>query len=334
MDEIDYENQAVYEMISRGETAGVFQLESQGMTQFFRELQPSSMEDIIAGISLYRPGPMDQIPRYIRNKRNPELVSYPTEKLKPILDVTYGCMVYQEQVMRVCRDLAGYSLGRSDLVRRAMSKKKKDVMDAERMNFVYGSIDQEGNVLIPGAIRNGVDERIAHMIFDEMMDFASYAFNKSHAAAYAYVGYQTAWLKCHYPVEFMAALLNSFVGSLSKVSQYVHECKRMKIEVLAPDINESMGGFSVSKGKIRFGLTAVKHVGESLVRNVIEERGRNGPFKNFIDFCERMEGRDLNRRAVESLIKCGAFDSFGIYRSRLMASYEKILERVSIKRKT
>jgi DNA polymerase-3 subunit alpha len=333
MDEIDYENQAVYEMISRGETAGVFQLESQGMTQFFRELQPSSMEDIIAGISLYRPGPMDQIPMYIRNKRNPELVSYPTEKLKPILDVTYGCMIYQEQVMRVCRDLAGYSLGRSDLVRRAMSKKKKDVMDAERMNFVYGSIDQEGNVLIPGAIRNGVDERIAHMIFDEMMDFASYAFNKSHAAAYAYVGYQTAWLKCHYPVEFMAALLNSFVGNLSKVSQYVHECKRMKIEVLAPDINESMGGFSVSKGKIRFGLTAVKHVGESLVRNVIEERGRNGPFKNFIDFCERMEGRDLNRRAVESLIKCGAFDSFGIYRSRLMASYEKILERVSIKRK-
>jgi len=333
IDNIDYEDQAVYEMISRGETAGVFQLESQGMTQFFRDLQPTSMEDIIAGISLYRPGPMDQIPRYIRNKRNPELVSYPTEKLKPILDVTYGCMIYQEQVMRVCRDLAGYSLGRSDLVRRAMSKKKKDVMDAERMNFVYGSTDQDGNILIPGAVRNGVDEKTAHMIFDEMMDFASYAFNKSHAAAYAYVGYQTAWLKCHYPVEFIAALLNSFVGNLGKVSQYVRECKRMGIEVLAPDINESMGGFSVSKGKIRFGLTAVKHVGESLVRNVIDERGRNGPFKNFIDFCERMEGRDLNKRAIESLIKCGAFDSFGIFRSRLMASYDKILERVSIKRK-
>ena len=333
IDNIDYEDQAVYEMISRGETAGVFQLESQGMTQFFRELMPTSMEDIIAGISLYRPGPMDQIPRYIRNKRNPELITYPTEKLKPILDVTYGCMIYQEQVMRICRDLAGYSLGRSDLVRRAMSKKKKDVMDAERKNFVYGLADDDGNILIPGAIRNGVDEKTAHMIFDEMMDFASYAFNKSHAAAYAYVGYQTAWLKCHYPVEFMAALLNSFVGNLGKVSQYVRECRRMGIEVLAPDINESMGGFSVSRGKIRFGLAAVKHVGESLVRSVIEERDRNGPFRNFVDFCERMEGRELNKRAVESLIKCGAFDSFGIYRSRLMASYEKILERVSARKK-
>lgn len=334
IEQIDYDDPAVYEMISRGETSGVFQLESTGMTQFFRELQPSTLEDIIAGISLYRPGPMDQIPRYIRNKRNPEHISYTTEKLKPILDVTYGCMIYQEQVMRVCRDLAGYSLGRSDLVRRAMSKKKKDVMDAERKNFVYGSTDEEGNVLIPGAIRNGVDEKTAHRIFDEMMDFASYAFNKSHAAAYAYVGYQTAWLKCHYPVEFMAALLNSFVGSLGKVSQYVLECKKMGIEVLAPAINESLGGFSVSMDKIRFGLTAVKHVGDSLVRNIIEERDKNGPFTSFIDFCERMDGKDLNKRAVESLIKCGAFDGFGVYRSRLMASYEKILERVSAKRKS
>lgn len=333
MDRIDYEDPAVYEMISRGETAGVFQLESQGMTQFFRELQPSTMEDIIAGISLYRPGPMDQIPRYIRNKNNPDQITYLTDKLKPILDVTYGCMIYQEQVMRVCRDLAGYSLGRSDLVRRAMSKKKKDVMDAERQVFVYGSTDEKGNVVIPGAIRNGVDEKTAHRLFDEMMDFASYAFNKSHAAAYAYVGYQTAWLKCHYPVEFMAALLNSFLGSLGKISQYVQECRKMGIEVLAPDINESLGGFSVKRKKIRFGLSAVKHVGENLVRGVVEERSKNGPFKNFIDFCERMDGRDLNKRSVESLIKCGAFDSFGIYRSRLMASYEKILERVSIKRK-
>jgi len=334
MDRIDYEDPAVYEMMSNGETAGVFQLESPGMTQFFRELKPSSMEDIIAGISLYRPGPMDQIPRYIRNKNNPGLITYPTDKLKPILDVTYGCMIYQEQVMRVCRDLAGYSLGRSDLVRRAMSKKKKDVMDAERKNFVYGCTDEEGNVIIPGAIRNGVDEKTAHQIFDEMMDFASYAFNKSHAAAYAYVGYQTAWLKCHYPVEFMAALMNSFVGSLGKVSQYVLECRRMGIEVLAPDINESLGGFSVSKGKIRFGLSAVKHVGENLVRSIVEERSKNGPFRNFIDFCERLEGRELNKRAVESLIKCGAFDSFGVYRSRLMASYEKILERVSARKKS
>lgn len=334
MDRIDYDDPAVYEMISSGETSGVFQLESPGMTQFFHELQPTSMEDIIAGISLYRPGPMDQIPRYIRNKNNPELITYPTEKLKPILDVTYGCMIYQEQVMRVCRDLAGYSLGRSDLVRRAMAKKKKDVMDAERKNFVYGSTDENGNIVIPGAIRNGVDEKTAHQIFDEMMDFASYAFNKSHAAAYAYVGYQTAWLKCHYPVEYMAALLNSFLGSLGKISQYVLECRRMGIEVLAPDINESLGGFSVSKGKIRFGLSAVKHVGENLVRSIVEERSKNGPFKNFIDFCERMDGRDLNKRAIESLIKCGAFDSFGVYRSRMMASYERILERVAAKRKT
>lgn len=333
MDQIDYNDPAVYEMLSNGETAGVFQLESQGMTQFFRELQPSNIEDIIAGISLYRPGPMDQIPQYIRNKRNPELITYPTEKLKPILDVTYGCMIYQEQVMRVCRDLAGYSLGRSDLVRRAMAKKKKDVMDAERKNFVYGLTDDNGNVVIPGAIRNGVDEKVAHMIFDQMEDFASYAFNKSHAAAYAYVGYQTAWLKCHYPVEYMAALLNSFVGNLNKISQYVRECKRMGIEVLAPDINESQGGFSVARGKIRFGLAAVKHVGENLVNSIIEEREKNGQFRSFVDFCERMEGKDLNKRAIESLIKCGAFDSFGVYRSQLMASYEKIMDRVSAKKK-
>lgn len=334
IDKINYDDQAVFELIGKGDTSGVFQLESSGMTQFMKELQPSSLEDIIAGISLYRPGPMDQIPRYIRNKNNPDGITYHTEKLQPILNVTYGCMVYQEQVMQICRSLAGYSLGRSDLVRRAMSKKKKDVMDAERQNFVYGSTDEKGNILIPGAIRNGVDEKAAQKIFDEMMDFASYAFNKSHAAAYAYVGYQTAWLKCYYPVEFMAALLNSFLGSLGRVSQYVLECRKRGIEVLAPDINESYSGFSVSKGKIRFGLTAVKHVGENVVRGIIEERKKNGPYKSFIDFCERMEGRELNKRTAESLIKCGAFDSFGIYRSRLFASYEKILERVSIKRKS
>lgn len=334
IEKIDYEDTAVYELIGRGDTSGVFQLESSGMTQFMKDLQPSSLEDIIAGISLYRPGPMDQIPRYIRNKNNPDKITYITEKLRPILQVTYGCMIYQEQVMQVCRDLAGFSLARSDLVRRAMSKKKKDVMDAERQNFVYGCTDSDGNVIIPGAIRNGVDEKAAHIIFDEMMDFASYAFNKSHAAAYAYVGYQTAWLKCHYPVEFMAALLNSFLGSLSRVSQYVLECRKRGIEVLPPDINESQSAFSVSRGKIRFGLAAVKHVGENVVKGIIEERKRNGHFKSFIDFCERMEGRELNKRAVESLIKCGAFDSFGIYRSRLISTYEKILERVSAKRKS
>ena len=334
IDKMDYNDPAVFELIGRGDTSGVFQLESSGMTQFMKDLQPTTLEDIIAGISLYRPGPMDQIPRYIRNKNNPDGITYLTEKLKPILQVTYGCMVYQEQVMQICRSLGGYSLGRSDLVRRAMSKKKKDVMDAERQNFVYGSVDNSGNILIPGAIRNGVDEKAAQTLFDEMMDFASYAFNKSHAAAYAYVGYQTAWFKCYYPVEFMAALLNSLLGSLGRISQYVLECRKRGIEVLAPDINESYSAFSVSKGKIRFGLTAIKHVGENVVKGLIEERKKNGSYKSFIDFCERMEGKDLNKRTVESLIKCGAFDSFGIYRSRLIASYEKILERVSIKRKS
>ncbi|NLX63582.1 MAG: DNA polymerase III subunit alpha [Clostridiaceae bacterium] len=334
IDNIDYEDPNVYEMIGKGETAGVFQLESPGMTNFMKELMPTCLEDIIAGISLYRPGPMDQIPRYLRNKNNPQNITYMTPKLEPILNVTYGCMVYQEQVMQICRDLAGYSLGRSDLVRRAMSKKKKEVMDAERQNFIYGSTDENGNVLIPGAIRNGVPEDVANAIFDEMMDFASYAFNKSHAAAYAYVGYQTAWLKYYYPVEFMAALINSFMGSLGKVSQYVMECRKMGIKVLPPDINESESSFSVKNGAIRFGLLAVKNVGVNVVQNIIEERNKTGPFKNFIDFCERLEGKDLNRKTVESLIKCGAFDTFGIYRSRLIANYEKIIERVSQKRKS
>ena len=334
IDHIDYEDAPVYEMIGKGDTAGVFQLESQGMTSFMKDLQPHCLEDIIAGISLYRPGPMDQIPRYIKNKHNPSEIGYLTPLLEPILHVTYGCMVYQEQVMQIFRDLAGFSLGRSDLVRRAMSKKKKDIMDAERQNFIYGKTDEEGNAVIPGAIRNGVSEAAANIIFDEMMDFASYAFNKSHAAAYAYVGFQTAWLKYHYPVEFMAALLNSFMGSLGKVSQYVLECRKMGIQVLAPDVNESESSFSVKNGAIRFGLAAVKHVGESVVQNIIHERNNNGPFKSFIDFCERMEGKELNKRTVESLIKCGAFDVFGIYRSKLIANYEKILERVSQKRKT
>ena len=334
IENIDYEDANVYEMIGKGETAGVFQLESQGMTTFMKELMPNCLEDIIAGISLYRPGPMDQIPRYIRNKNHPENITYVTPKLEPILNVTYGCMVYQEQVMQICRELAGYSLGRSDLVRRAMSKKKKEVMDAERQNFIYGSLDENGKVLIPGAIRNGVSEYAANIIFDEMMDFASYAFNKSHAAAYAYVGYQTAWLKYYYPVEFMAALINSFMGSLGKVSQYVMECRKMGIRVLPPDINESEGSFSVKNGVIRFGLMAVKNVGFNVVQNIIDERNKNGAFKSFIDFCERLEGKELNKKTVESLIKCGAFDIFGIYRSRLIANYEKILERVSQKRKS
>lgn len=334
INDINYEEKPVYDMIGDGNTSGVFQLESAGMTSFMKELKPSCLEDIIAGISLYRPGPMDQIPRYIRNKSNPESITYATPLLEHILNVTYGCMVYQEQVMQIFRDLAGFSLGRSDLVRRAMSKKKKEVMDAERQNFIYGSTDNSGTVIIPGAVRNGVSDEAANIIFDEMMDFASYAFNKSHAAAYAYVGYQTAWLKYHYRVEFMAALLNSYMGSMGKVSQYVMECRKMGIKVLAPDINESERAFSVKNNSIRFGLVAVKNVGGSVVNNIIYERNQNGPFKSFIDFCERLEGKELNKRTVESLIKCGAFDLFGIYRSRLMANYEKILERVSQKRRT
>jgi DNA polymerase-3 subunit alpha len=329
MDQLDMNDLEVYHMIGRGETSGIFQLESGGMTQFMTELKPTSIEDIIAGISLYRPGPMDQIPRYIRNKNHPESIRYAHPILKPILNVTYGCMVYQEQVMQIVRDMAGYSWGRSDLVRRAMSKKKKEVMEEERQKFVYGQTDADGNVIIPGAIRNGVDEKTANTIFDEMMDFASYAFNKSHAAAYAVVGYQTAWLKRHYPVEFMAAMLNSFLGSPGKISQYVLECKRNSISVLPPDINESGEGFTVSGGKIRFGLAAVKNVGTNVVKQIIAERQKNGHYKTFPELIERLEGKDLNKRCVESLIKSGAFDSLKVYRSRLINAYEKIMDNVS-----
>ncbi len=329
MDHVDMNDPQVYQMIGRGETSGIFQLESAGMTQFMTELKPTSIEDIIAGISLYRPGPMDQIPRYIRNKNNSGNIPYAHPLLKPILNVTYGCMVYQEQVMQIVRDMAGYSWGRSDLVRRAMSKKKKEVMEEERQKFVYGQADADGKVIIQGAIRNGVDEKTANTIFDEMMDFASYAFNKSHAAAYAVVGYQTAWLKYYYPVEFMAAMLNSFLGSPGKISQYVLECKRHGIPVLPPDVNESGEGFTVSNGKIRFGLAAVKNVGSHVVKQMIAERRKSGLYKSFPELIERMEGKDLNKRCVESLIKSGAFDSLKVYRSRLINTYEKIMDNVS-----
>lgn len=333
IDRLEMEDPAVFKLISEGKTAGVFQLESGGMTTFMKELKPSSLEDIIAGISLYRPGPMDQIPRYIKYKNNPYEVKYDHPLLEHVLNVTYGCMVYQEQVMQIVRDLAGYSMGRSDLVRRAMSKKKVSVMEQERQNFIHGIIDTEGNVVVKGAVRNGVDAAVANKIFDEMMDFASYAFNKSHAAAYAVIAYQTAWLKCYYPVEFTAALLNSFLGSSDKVSQYVNECKTMNIDVLPPDINESDVRFTVVNGKIRFGMAAVKNVGESAVREIIMERESGGNYKNFRDFCERIDGRDINKRCIESLIKCGAFDSLGIYRSRLIAVYEKMLDGIQQSKK-
>jgi len=326
IDKLDMEDPDVFKMIGEGKTSGVFQLESAGMTQFMKELKPASIEDIIAGISLYRPGPMDSIPKYIRNKNSPEEIEYEHPLLENILDVTYGCMVYQEQVMQIVRELAGYSYGRSDLVRRAMAKKKHDVMKKERENFIYGIVDENGNILVKGAVRNGVDEKTANRIFDQMMDFASYAFNKSHAAAYAVVAYQTAWLKHYYPVEFMAASLNSFLGSSEKISQYVLECKKMGIDVLPPDVNESDVRFTVVRGKIRFGMAAVKNVGESAVMELISERNEHGPFRSFSDFCMRIGERDFNKRCVESLIKCGAFDSFKVYRSKLMAVYEKLLE--------
>lgn len=323
----------VFKLFSEGKTSGVFQFESAGMTQFMKELQPASLEDIIAGVALYRPGPMDQIPRYIQNKSNPGNVKYHHPLLEKILNVTYGCMVYQEQVMQIVRDLAGYSMGRSDLVRRAMSKKKVSVMEQERQNFIHGIVDEDGKIVVNGAVRNGIDEKTANRIFDEMMDFASYAFNKSHAAAYAVIAYQTAWLKYYYPVEFMAATLNSFLGSSDKVSLYVHECKSRNIEVLSPDINESDVKFTVVGGKIRFGMAAVKNVGENAVRAIIDERKANGSFKSFRDYCERMDGKETNKRCVESLIKCGAFDSLGVYRSKLMAVFEKMIDNIQQNKK-
>lgn len=326
---INYDDHDVYKMIGEGKTVGIFQLESAGMTQFMKELQPSSLEDIIAGISLYRPGPMDQIPRYIRNKNNPKEIKYHHPLLENILNVTYGCMVYQEQVMQIVRELGGYSYGRSDLVRRAMSKKKVSVMEQERKNFIYGITDGEGNEVVRGAVNNGVDEFTANKIFDEMMDFASYAFNKSHAAAYAVVAYQTAWLKHYYPVEFLAASLNSFLGSSDKVSQYVNECKTLNIKVLPPDVNESNVKFTVVNQKIRFGLAAIKNVGENAIQSMIAERTQNGLFTTFLDFCQRIEGREINKRCIESLIKSGAFDSLNVFRSKLMAVYERFLDGIT-----
>lgn len=327
-DSMEYDDSKVYELISKGETEGVFQLESPGMKQFMTELKPKNLEDIIAGISLYRPGPMDQIPRYLANRNHPESIVYDHPLLKPILDVTYGCMVYQEQVMQIVRDVAGYSLGRSDLVRRAMAKKKMDVMEQERKNFIYGIVDEEENAIVPGALRNGLDEATANKLFDEMLDFANYAFNKSHAAAYAVIAYQTAYLKRYYPGEFMAALLNSFVDNLDKIAFYVQVCKKMGIKVLPPDINESDSYFTVVEDKIRFGLSAVKNVGLNMTMEIVSERERNGKFKSVIDFFERMQDSQLNKKAVESLIKAGAFSSFGVRRSQLLSVYDKLMENI------
>ena len=321
MDEIDYDCKEVYELISSGNTDGVFQLESAGMQSFMQELKPDTLEDVIAGIALYRPGPMEQIPRYIKSKKNPKTIKYKHPLLKNILDVTYGCMVYQEQVLEIVRTLAGYSLGKADSMRRVISKKKADQMVIERKNFIYGSDDGD----IPGCIKNGIDEQTAISIFDEINDFANYAFNKSHAAAYAFVTYQTAYLKTFYPVEYMASLISS-IDDLDKINHYIANCKEMGIDRLPPDVNKSEDTFTVENNSIRFGLSAVKNVGRAMILNLVNERKNNGEFKNFSDFIDRMAGQDMNKRALEGLISCGAFDSMGVKRSQLLAVYEKALD--------
>lgn len=329
VDHIDYDDKKVLESLGTGKTDGVFQLESTGMKNFMKELRPQSLEDVIAGISLYRPGPMDFIPKYIRGKNNPDSITYACPQLEPILAPTYGCIVYQEQVMQIVRDLGGYTLGRSDLVRRAMSKKKQAVMEKERANFVYGN-EEEG---VPGCVSRGIDEKTASGIYDTMMDFAKYAFNKSHAACYAVVAYQTAYLKYYYPVEFMAALMTSVIDNPKKVAEYILVCRNMGIEILPPDINEGESGFSVSGSSIRYALTAIKSVGRPVIAAVVEEREERGPFLNLQDFVNRITDKDVNKRAVESFIKAGALDGLGGTRKQFMSVFSQVMDRTQKDRK-
>ena len=328
IDHINYDDKAVLDSIGTGRTDGVFQLESAGMKSFMKELKPHSLEDIIAGISLYRPGPMDFIPKYIRGKNDRSSITYDCPQLEKILAPTYGCIVYQEQVMQIVRDLAGYTLGRSDLVRRAMSKKKGDVMQRERQNFVYGN-PEEG---VKGCIANGISEAVANKIYDEMMDFAKYAFNKSHAAAYAVVAYQTAYLKYYYPVEFMAALMTSVIDNSGKVAEYIYTCRQMGIQILPPNINEGEGRFSVKDGKICYGLAAIKSVGRPVIEAIVKERNERGPFKHLKDFIERMS-KEINKRAIENFIKAGALDCLGGTRKQFMMIYVRIVDQVNQERK-
>ena len=324
IDRIDFDDKAVLDSIGTGKTEGVFQLESGGMKNFMKELKPQSLEDIIAGISLYRPGPMDFIPAYIRGKNNPDSVTYDCPQLEPILAPTYGCIVYQEQVMQIVRELAGYTLGRSDLVRRAMSKKKGSVMEKERKNFVYGN-PEEG---VLGCISNGIDEQVANKIYDDMIDFAKYAFNKSHAAAYAVVAYQTAYLKYYYPLEYMAALMTSVMGHIGKISEYIFTCRQMGIQVLPPSANEGESDFSVSEGGIRYGLSAIKSVNHSFIKNLCEERKERGKFTSLNDFLTRMADKEINKRVVENLIKAGALDDLGPTRKQSMMVYVGIMDEI------
>lgn len=318
---IDYSDKGVFDAISTGKCDGIFQLESAGMKSFMKELKPRSLEDLIAGISLYRPGPMDFIPQYIKGKNNQDSVTYACPQLEAILKPTYGCIVYQEQVMQIVRDLAGYSWGRSDLVRRAMSKKKAYVMEQERKNFIYGNPD-EG---VKGCVNNGIDEKVAGKIYDDMIDFAKYAFNKSHAACYAVVSFQTAYLKTYYPVEFMAALMTSVIDNTSKVAGYIYACKQMNIGILPPDVNESQMEFTVENGKIRFAMAAIKSLGRPTIQAILKERGENGSFISMQDFVTRMS-HALNRRAIENFVKAGAFDTFGHTRKSMMIVSESMLD--------
>ena len=324
MQKINYDDKKVLDSLGTGRSDGVFQLESAGMKNFMKELKPQSLEDVIAGISLYRPGPMDFIPQYIRGKNRPDTIRYDCPQLEPILKPTYGCIVYQEQVMQIVRNLAGYTLGRSDLVRRAMSKKKASVMEKERQNFVYGN-EAEG---VPGCIANGIDEATANKIYDEMIDFAKYAFNKSHAAAYAVVSYQTAYLKYYYPVEFMAALMTSVIDFPNKVAEYILVCRQMGIKILPPDVNCGMYGFSVDNGAIRYGLSAIKSVGRPVIESLVKEREENGQYRSLKDFMER-NSPQMNKRAVENFIKAGALDCLDGNRRQKMLVYQKISDSIS-----
>ncbi len=329
MNNIDYNDKEVFDLIGSGRDEGIFQLESGGMKSFMKELKPQNIEDIIAGISLYRPGPMDFIPKYIAGKNNSDNIVYDCPQLEPILQPTYGCIVYQEQVMQIVRDLAGYSWGRSDLVRRAMSKKKGSVMEKERKNFIYGN-PEEG---VLGCVANGISEEVANKIYDEMIDFAKYAFNKSHAACYAVVAYQTAYLKQHYPVEFMAALMTSIMGNAGKITEYVVICRQMNIAILPPDVNEGEWDFSVSDGNIRYGMSAIKSVGRPIIEAIVAERKTNGRFKDFYDFVERMLGQGVNKRYMENLIKAGALDGFGVNRRQMMMGYGPVMDSISQEKK-
>jgi DNA polymerase-3 subunit alpha len=328
IEKINDEDSKVYELIASGSTDGIFQLESSGMKGFMKELAPTSMEDIIAGISLYRPGPMDFIPKYIQGKKDATRITYTHPSLKPILENTYGCIVYQEQVMQIVRDLAGYSLGRSDLLRRAMSKKKSDVMQKEQAIFLYGDGKE-----VDGCIKRGIPKETAEQIFADMVDFAKYAFNKSHAAAYAIIAYQTAYLKTYYKVEFMAALMTSVMDISNKITNYIDNCKKMTIEVQPPDINSGFAYFDAKDNHIIYGLAAIKNVGRNVIDRIVEEREIRGKFKSLTDFYNRMEAKDTNKRSIESLIFAGAFDSLGGKRSQYIAAYKQISTGISLNRK-